>query len=110
MLPATGYDLRALRLPEIPQAERRILVRGELEEADVLPPSHGAFDFLWIPAPIQEGRRQADVYAFYTGDQAVDATHQALRQAGLRLTHLEPAFVSLVRAGLARQEPRSVQG
>ena len=38
-LPAPAYALRGLRLPPVPERERRQVVRNELEQAQVLP--HG---------------------------------------------------------------------
>src|SRR5688500_5964113 len=32
VLPASGYSMRNLRLPDLPAAERRAVVRGELEQ------------------------------------------------------------------------------
>jgi Tfp pilus assembly PilM family ATPase len=103
-----GYQMRTLRLPDVPAAERRTLVRGELEEGAVLPIAGGAFDFLWLPVPTQEGRRQVDACVYYTNDATVDETRETLRLAGLRLDTIEPASLAMMRAylaGMALRQP-----
>src|SRR5258708_1654326 len=54
-----GYAMRAVRLPEVPERERRTLIRNELQEAGALPVGGGAFDFIWAPNAVggPEGKR-----------------------------------------------------
>jgi len=101
-----GYAMRALRLPDIPAAEQRTLVRGELEETGALPFGGGAFDFLWVPLPPTSNKRQADAYAYYTSDATVDGIREALRQAGFQLECLEPSSLAMMRAYLAAMPRR----
>jgi Tfp pilus assembly protein PilN len=100
-LVAPAYNLRALRLPDVPTREQRVLVRGELEEIGALSPGGGTFDHIWAPIPAESGVRRADVYAYYTDDRSVEAVVEALRQAGLRLDRLEPASLAMIRACIA---------
>jgi Tfp pilus assembly protein PilN len=92
--------MRVFRLPEAPQREQRLLVRGELEQTGALPLGAGAFGFLWLQAPSEEDRREADVFAFYADDALVDSVRETLRFANLRLDVIEPYSVAAMRAYL----------
>jgi len=96
-----GYWLRTVRLPDVPASERNQLVRNELEETGALPIRSGTVDFLWIPAPSEPGKRMIDAVTYYTNDALVDHMRDALAQAGLQLTRLEPGSISVVRGYLA---------
>lgn len=104
VLPPTASALRAFRLPDVPERERRALVRGELETSGALPLGAGAFDFVWSRAPEEEERTEADVFAFYTDDAVVDGVREALRAAGLRLDRIEPYSVAAMRGYLHTRE------
>ncbi len=101
VLPPSASAMRAFRLPDAPAREQRLLVRGELEQTGALPIGTGAFGFLWLQAPIEEERREADVFAFYADDALVDSVREALRIANLRLDAIEPYSVSTMRAYMA---------
>ncbi len=106
-LPAPAYALRGLRLPPVPERERRQVVRNELEQAQVLPHGGGSLDFAWMPpAGGAKGAALSDVYAYYTGDAMVDGIREAVLQAGLQIEGLEPASVGMMRAYVAAQAQR----
>jgi len=96
-----GYQMRTLRLPDVPVAERRLLVRNELESMSALPVGSGGLDFLWTAAPLVEGRHQADASVYYADDSEVEAVRSALRPVGLLLDVLEPASIAIMRGWLA---------
>lgn len=99
LLPSASA-MRAFRMPDAPAREQRLLVRGELEQTGALPIGAGAFGFLWLPAPAEEERKEADVFAFYADDALVDGVREALRVANLRLDAIEPYSVATMRAFL----------
>jgi hypothetical protein len=104
VLPSSAYFMRALRLPELPERERRSVVRGELEQGGALPYGAGAFDFFWL-----RSGAQAEAFVYYTNDAAVEGVAEALRCAGLQVAALEPASVGIMRAYLAgRTDGRAV--
>ena len=105
VLPPSASAMRAFRLPDAPVREQRLLVRGELEQTGALPIGAGAFGFLWLQAPPEEERREADVFAFYADDALVDGVREALRIANLRLDVIEPYSVTAMRSYMvARSE------
>lgn len=108
VLPTASYSMRNLRLPDLPQPERRAVVRGELEQSGALPFGGGAFDFVWMGT----GRGEAaDVYAYFVADASVLPLREALDEAGLVLERLEPASLATLRAylsTLAGQRPMAV--
>lgn len=101
VLPSAGYQMRALRLPEVPQADQRAIVRGEMEGMTLLTMGGGAFDFLWLPNVTGDDKRQADAFVYYADDFIVDELRDTLRQAGLRLEAIEPVTITIMRAYLA---------
>ncbi|MFN3648285.1 MAG: hypothetical protein ACK47B_01790 [Armatimonadota bacterium] len=103
VLPRADYSMRTLRLPEIPERDRRAVVRGELEQTGAIPYGRGAFDFLWK----HEGKEaQANIYAYFTSDGVVNDLRNALQYAGLRLEALEPHSLALMRAYLSAVDAR----
>jgi len=100
VLPPAASAMRAFRLPDAPVREQRLLVRGELEQTGALPIGSGAFGFLWLQAPAEEERREADAFAFYVDDALVDGVREALRVANLRLDAIEPYSVTAMRSYL----------
>lgn len=102
---APSYGLRALRMPQAPERERNALVRGELEQAQVIPQERGAFDFLWI-ASGEPGVPQADVYAYHINETIIDGLHRSFQVAGLRLASVEPGSIALMRLYLATRGKR----
>ncbi|MCW3097139.1 MAG: type pilus assembly protein PilM [Chthonomonadaceae bacterium] len=98
-----GYTMRTVRLPEVPPAERRALVRGEMEELGALQYGAGAFDFLWVPLRSEGGKRQADAHTYYASDAEVDSLRETLRMAGLLTARIEPASLAIMRAYLLSQ-------
>jgi Tfp pilus assembly PilM family ATPase len=98
-----GYAMRTVRLPEVPPAERRALVRGEMEGLGALPYGSGAFDFLWVPLRSEAGKRQADAHTYYASDAEVDSLRVTLRMAGLLTARIEPASLALMRTYLFSQ-------
>ena len=108
LLPSASA-MRAFRLPDAPPREQRLLVRGELEQTGALPIGAGAFSFLWLQAPDEEERKQADIFAFYADDVLVDGVREALRVANLRLDALEPYSIAAMRAYMVtRQETGAI--
>ncbi len=103
-VPPEVCGMRAFRLPEVPERERRALVRGELETVEALRLGAGAFGFLWSEAPAQEDRKEADVFAFYCDDPIVDGIRETLAVAGLRLTAIEPYSIAVMRAYVRTRE------
>lgn len=104
-LPAGSCSMRALRLPHVPERERSALVRGELEQAQVIPHGGGGFDYLWVGQAAPAGSTpQADVYAYYTNSAAVENVRRAVQAAGLRLDAAEPASLSVMRGCLAARQ------
>ena len=103
-LPPSATGMRSFRLPEVPERERRALVRGELETSGALPIGAGAFGYIWTTALSEEEREEADVFAFHTEDPVVDGVREALRVANLRLECIEPYSVSTMRAYLTTRE------
>jgi Tfp pilus assembly PilM family ATPase len=104
-----GYNMRSARLPDVPAREQRTLVRNELEESGALPVSGGALDFLWLPTPSSDGKRQAEAIAYYVDDVTVDNVLNTLRQAGVNDDGIEPASLLMMRAALAGlQDPKPV--
>ena len=95
VLPTTGYFLRALQFPDIPERERRSIVRGELEQDGALPSGGGAFDFIWLKSA---DAGQADAYTFFASQAAIEGIREAIRLAGLQLCSVEPESVGLMRA------------
>ena len=100
-----GYGMRAIRLPDVPENERRTLVRGELEDAAAIPVGNGAFDMLWVPVRTEDGKRQADVSAYYVSDQTVESTADVVRQGGFELDGIEPASIAMIRAVVTSTTP-----
>jgi Tfp pilus assembly PilM family ATPase len=98
-----GYAMRTVRLPEVPQEERRALVRGELEGLGALPYGYGAFDFLWVPLRSESGKRQADAHTYYCSDPEADSLRETLRMAGLLTARIEPASLAMMRTFLVSQ-------
>jgi Tfp pilus assembly PilM family ATPase len=94
-------DLRTLQLPEVPEREQRMLVRGELEQIGVLPHSKGGLDFLWVPTQRDDDRHDADAFVCSAPDAAIDSMRDAMRAAGLTIQCLEAVSFSLVRAASA---------
>ncbi|NLI01575.1 MAG: hypothetical protein GX446_19035 [Chthonomonadales bacterium] len=99
LLPSASA-MRSFRMPDAPAREQRLLVRGELEQTGALPIGAGVFGFLWLPAPTEDDRKEADVFAFYADDALVDGVREALRVANLRLDAIEPYSVATMRAFL----------
>jgi Tfp pilus assembly PilM family ATPase len=102
-LVSPGYSMRTVRLPEVPPAERRALVRGEMEELGAVLRGSGAFDFLWSPLRNEAGKRQADAHTYYAGDKEIDSLRETLRMAGLAVTRIEPASLAMMRTYLSSQ-------
>lgn len=98
VLPPSGYSARALRLPDIPEGERRPIVRGELEQTGALPFGGGGFDFLWLQTRPGEA---ADVHAYFAGDGLIEPLREALDEAGLKLGVLQPSSLATIRAYLS---------
>jgi Tfp pilus assembly PilM family ATPase len=96
--PSDAYSMRSFRFPEAPLAERRSLVRGELDQAGMLAPVRDEFDFLWLPAPEEQGRKQADASVYFSDAASVESVRDTLRLAGLEMVRLEPASITLLRA------------
>lgn len=99
ILPSALCELRTLRLPNVPERERRALVRGELEHAGVLPPGEGYFGFAWSE-PTPTPGALADAYAFCATASAIEPMRDALRDAGLILAGAEPISIAAMRAYL----------
>lgn len=103
-----AYNMRTLRLPDVPTREQRTLVRGELEQLGALSKDSGALDVLWISGASHEGARQADASVYFTTDAVVDDTRKALQQAGVPMGRIEPGSLAFMRSYLAArtsQEP-----
>ncbi|MCX6361237.1 MAG: pilus assembly protein PilM, partial [Armatimonadetes bacterium] len=94
----SSVDLRALQLPDVPERERRMLVRGELEQIGALPHGKGGLDFLWAATQRDDERHDADVFACSAPDAAIDSMRDAMRAAGLTVHCLEASSLSLMRA------------
>jgi len=108
-MPPASSGMRSYRLPDAPDREKRLLVRGELENSGALPLGAGAFGHLWIRTPSEEDRSEADVFAFYSDDLGIENVRESLRLAGLRLECIEPYSVAAMRAYLlSRERPEPV--
>ncbi len=93
-----AYSMRTFRFPEAPDNERRSLVRGELDQSGMLASVRDEFDFVWLPAPAEQGRRQADASVYFSDAGSVESIRDTLRLAGLDLVRLEPASLALMRS------------
>jgi len=101
VLPSASYSMRTVRLPDVPVAEQRSLVRNELEQAGAFPAvGGGGLDFFWLTTQVS-GTVQADAFAYFTSEAVVTGLRAAARQAGLRMGGLEPASLASMRAYMA---------
>lgn len=93
---------RALRLPAMPESDRVAVIRGELEllAGDQFPIA--AFDYLWIESPsTEQGRRDADVAAFFLTESELSEFEQICTGVGAILEGVEPATLAAIRSTLA---------
>lgn len=97
VLPSGLCSLRAVRLPDLPAAERRAVVRGELEHVGAIPFHGGAFDFFWVGEASPGEAALAEAFALYTSEEVVNGIRSVLRFADLRLEALEPMSVGVLR-------------
>jgi hypothetical protein len=98
VLPSAMCGLRSVRLPDLPDPERRSVLRGELEHSGAIPFRGGAFDFIWVREPSDTEPAPAEAFSLYTSEEIVNDLRAALRHADLQLAALEPVSVGVFRA------------
>lgn len=102
---------RTLRLPFMPEGERALVIRGELEATCGLPVGTGAVDFAWLELPVQEGaRHEADVVAFFITEPELEAWERLAQQVGASFGGVEPSSWACIRSVLGDlpQSPSAV--
>jgi type IV pilus assembly protein PilM len=107
-LPGRVAASRVLELPEMPKADMRAVVAGEMEHYRMIPAGQGTFDFVTLGEP-NPNSGQVRLLLMAADKKVVDTYREALRLAGLPMSALEPlslaasraAFSSVNRGGVA---------
>jgi type IV pilus assembly protein PilM len=108
-LPSRAVFARTVTIPPVPDAERRAVVRGEIDHLNILPPGQGTFDYVVFAKPTGGGSAEAPSFAaepvskgepvlFFAAEHHIAQDYWGVAtEAGLQVVGLEPAEYAAVR-------------
>lgn len=111
-LPSRAVFARTVTIPPVPDAERRAVVRGEIDHLNILPPGQGTFDYVVFARPKGAGDTtvgpgvdplaptggKGEPVLFFAAEQHVAQDYWAVvNDAGLTVVGMEPSEYSAIR-------------
>jgi Tfp pilus assembly PilM family ATPase/Tfp pilus assembly protein PilN len=124
-LPSRAVFARTVTIPPVPDAERRAVVRGEIDHLNILPPGQGTFDYVVfarptgagassgssvpIPDPLAATSGKGEPVLFFAAEQHVAQDYWAVaNDAGLHVIGLEPSEYAAIRTVYPNLASRSL--
>ncbi|MES2461583.1 MAG: hypothetical protein V4671_13445, partial [Armatimonadota bacterium] len=113
-LPSRAVFARTVTIPPVPEAERRAVVRGEIDHLNILPPGQGTFDYVVFARPTGGGESggtavpgseaasalagKGEPVLFFAAEQHVAQDYWTVaHDAGLTVVGMEPSEYAAVR-------------
>lgn len=104
-LSASVISMRAMDVPDVPEAELQAVVEGEVQHFQILREEGGVFDYWRLKPPSGEDESDHQVLLMAIEESVLGGYREALERAGISLDAIEAQHI-----GMLRSAGRAIEG
>lgn len=97
-LPASVISMRALDVPDVPEAELQAVVEGEVQHFQILREEGGVFDFWKLKPPVGKEDADRQVLLMAVEESILGGYREALDRAGIQIDAIEAQHIGMYRS------------